>query len=179
MMIDQRKNESAGSRCYSYRRTALHALCYGCLVPHCCSVCCGACRLVNTVDTWVSQALAVYGEWCEHEVDVYRAILRAGDCAVDVGANVGAFTVPLGRAVGRSGAVYAFEAQRHLHHLVAANAALNELYWAWVFHAAVGAERGSVQVPRANYDRPANFGGISLLDPYWPVAPRELLPRNA
>jgi FkbM family methyltransferase len=36
-------------------------------------------------------------------------LVRPGDCTFDVGANVGSFTVLMGRAVGRAGHVHAFE----------------------------------------------------------------------
>jgi len=40
---------------------------------------------------------------------VYRAALRPGDVAVDIGAHVGRHTVPMARAVGSAGRVFAFE----------------------------------------------------------------------
>ena len=67
--------------------------------------------LILDQDTWVGRALDRYGEWCEHEVQLFRALLRPGDTVVDVGANIGAFSVPLARFVGPTGRVIAFEAQ--------------------------------------------------------------------
>ena len=53
---------------------------------------------------------------------VYRAALRPGDVAVDVGAHVGRHAVPMARAVGRTGRVHAFEplpsAYQHLVRVV-------------------------------------------------------------
>lgn len=40
---------------------------------------------------------------------VYRAVLRPGDCAVDIGAHTGRHTVPMAQAVGAGGRVLAFE----------------------------------------------------------------------
>jgi FkbM family methyltransferase len=42
-------------------------------------------------------------------IDFARAALRPGDTALDVGANLGAFTVAMARAVGEEGRVLAFE----------------------------------------------------------------------
>jgi FkbM family methyltransferase len=61
-------------------------------------------------DELVGLSLATYGEYSEGEVDVFRKVLRPGDVAIDVGANIGAFTVPMANLVGPSGLVYAFEA---------------------------------------------------------------------
>jgi FkbM family methyltransferase len=51
-----------------------------------------------------------FGGHFEHAaVDLACALLRPGDVALDIGANIGAFTVPMARAVTESGRVYAFE----------------------------------------------------------------------
>jgi FkbM family methyltransferase len=63
-------------------------------------------------------ALAQYGEYSEGEVVVFRKVLRPGDVAIDVGANIGAFTVPMAKLVspgelfGATGKVYAIEASK-------------------------------------------------------------------
>ena len=41
---------------------------------------------------------------------LFRSLVRPGDCCVDVGANVGFYSVMLGELVGKSGHVYAIEA---------------------------------------------------------------------
>jgi len=61
-------------------------------------------------DELVGLSLATYGEYSEGEVDVFRKVLRPGDMAIDVGANIGAFTIPMADLVTPSGLVYAFEA---------------------------------------------------------------------
>lgn len=48
-------------------------------------------------------------EWFEDEIRFVRRWLRPGMRAVDVGANVGVYTVPMARAVGDGGQVWAFE----------------------------------------------------------------------
>ena len=61
-------------------------------------------------DELVGHSLSTYGEYSEGEVDVFRKVLRPGDVAIDVGANIGAFTIPMADLVTPSGLVYAFEA---------------------------------------------------------------------
>lgn len=39
----------------------------------------------------------------------YLKVLRSGDVVIDIGANIGAHTLPMARAVGRNGRVYAIE----------------------------------------------------------------------
>jgi FkbM family methyltransferase len=60
-------------------------------------------------DKWVGRSLDLYGEYSEPEVDLYRRIVRPGDTVVEVGANIGAHTLPLARLVGTDGGVVAYE----------------------------------------------------------------------
>ncbi|MDP1611959.1 MAG: FkbM family methyltransferase [Sulfuritalea sp.] len=56
--------------------------------------------------------------WFEKEVDFLGRWLRPGMNVIDIGANVGVYSLPIARAVGNSGRVFAFEpgagARRHL-----------------------------------------------------------------
>lgn len=55
----------------------------------------------------------VYGESVPWEIPVQlclRDVLREGDCALDVGANIGGVAIAISRMVGASGSVHAFEA---------------------------------------------------------------------
>ncbi|HJT30635.1 MAG TPA: FkbM family methyltransferase [Pirellulales bacterium] len=55
----------------------------------------------------------VYGERIPWEIPVQlclRDVLREGDCALDVGANIGGVGIAMSRMVGASGSVHAFEA---------------------------------------------------------------------
>ena len=56
--------------------------------------------------------LAIYllGAFERSTMRAYRGIVRPGDTVFDIGANVGAHTLPLARAVGSGGQVVAFEA---------------------------------------------------------------------
>jgi FkbM family methyltransferase len=50
-----------------------------------------------------------YLSWNPDEYAAFRAVVRPGTVALDVGANVGAYALLLGHWTGRSGAVFAFE----------------------------------------------------------------------
>jgi len=60
-------------------------------------------------DKWLGRSLDLYGEWSEPEVDLYRRIVKPGDTVVEVGANIGAHTLPLAQLVGEDGSIIAFE----------------------------------------------------------------------
>ncbi len=55
----------------------------------------------------------------------YRRLVSAGDVVLDIGANVGSHTLPLARAVGDSGQVFAFEPTGWAFSKLEANLALN------------------------------------------------------
>ena len=59
---------------------------------------------------YVGKCLDLYGQYSEGEVKLMRTFLREGDTAIDVGANIGALTVPMSQMVGKNGRVYAIEA---------------------------------------------------------------------
>ena len=67
-----------------------------------------------------------------------QSILSPGDVFVDIGANLGSYTIPLAERVGASGMVFAFEPFRWLFQILNANIALNGLMNVWAFQLALG-----------------------------------------
>jgi FkbM family methyltransferase len=93
---------------------------------------------------------------------LFRKVVQPGQVVIEVGANIGAHTVPLARHVGPSGLVIAFEPQRILFQMLCANLALNSLPNVYCFNNAVGAVHGSVRVPPIDYGTRGNFGALAL-----------------
>lgn len=60
-------------------------------------------------------------------IRVCTDFLRPGDIAIDVGANIGHFTVAMGNAVGRNGRVISMEPNPHVHRRLQENVRLNRL----------------------------------------------------
>lgn len=113
-------------------------------------------------DAYIGASLREYGEFSELEFDMLRQLLRPGDVVVEAGANIGALTIPIARAVGPTGAVYAIEAQRRVFQVLCANVALSGLPHVRTLHAAVTVGAVPLLVPELDYAAPNNFGGISL-----------------
>jgi len=63
---------------------------------------------VDLYDGGVSAGV-LRGVWEPAETNFMLSVLKPGDCIVDVGANLGWYTVTLAQAVGPDGHVYAFE----------------------------------------------------------------------
>jgi len=85
-----------------------------------------AVRQVGTFDLGQSYAL--------------QTLCRRGDTVLDIGANIGGFTVPLAERVGPSGEVHAFEPFRKVYQHLNANIALNGIANAYAYNFALGTE---------------------------------------
>jgi len=92
----------------------------------------------------------------EQEYDLLEQLLREGDWAIDVGANVGHYTSKMSQLVGHTGRVIAFEPVPDTFELLAANARSYEYQNVTLFNAAAG-ERSEVhgfRIPGWTYGAP-------------------------
>jgi FkbM family methyltransferase len=119
--------------------------------------------LYNRHDKYIGASLRKYGEFSSGESALFQKLVLPGMVVVEVGANIGAHTVELSRLVGPQGAVVAFEPQRLVFQTLCANLALNSCANVHAVQAAIGAVAGEIAVPFLPPDRPANFGGLSLI----------------
>jgi FkbM family methyltransferase len=118
--------------------------------------------LYNFHDQYVGKSLDLYGEYSEAELELFRQIVRPGDVVIEVGANIGAHTIPLAKLTGSHGAVIAYEPQRITYQALCANVALNSLIHVFANHTAVGKVPGFLNVPILDPTQDQNFGGYNL-----------------
>lgn len=79
----------------------------------------------NADDYVISPALAINGEFEPWETELVKGEIRLGDTVLDVGANIGYYTLIFARLVGPRGRVYAFEPDPVNFALLRHNVALN------------------------------------------------------
>jgi FkbM family methyltransferase len=115
--------------------------------------------LVPPTDKYVGQALIQYGEYSQEELDVVLQLVHPETRVIAVGANLGAMVVPIAK---KAIEVVAFEPQRWVFSLLCANVALNGLVNVRPYWAAVGRERGILNVPLLDPTRENNFGALEL-----------------
>lgn len=120
--------------------------------------------LANPVDIIIGRSMTAYGEFSEAEVHVLKQLVAPGAVIVEAGANIGAITVPLARAVGTGGIVYAFEPQPLVFQTLCANLALNDLVNVAAFNAGCGEAADRIEIIRMNPGIKQNFGGVRLAD---------------
>jgi FkbM family methyltransferase len=113
-------------------------------------------------DVYIGRSLNDYGEYSEPEVDLFRQFLKPGDVALDVGANIGAHTIPMAQIVGPSGLVYAFEPQRIVFQILCGNIALNELGNVEALQKGAGQSSDRNRIAALDYGARNNYGGLSI-----------------
>jgi len=77
-------------------------------------------------DQFVSRRIREEGIWEPYETSLVLSLLRPGHVCVDVGANIGYFSILAAAVVGEAGAVFAFEPDPGNFALLQANAVLNQ-----------------------------------------------------
>ncbi len=109
-------------------------------------------------DMFIGRSLDVYGEWYDPEIQLLSQVIKKNNLIIDIGANIGAHTVPFAKLVGSEGMVLAFEPQRLLHGILSANMLLNNLYNVKCYHQAVGRTAGELNIPFLDPNAEQNFG---------------------
>jgi FkbM family methyltransferase len=122
--------------------------------------------LCNRHDLYVGASVQRYGEFSEHEAELFRRLIPVGGVVIEAGANIGALTVPIAQHVGESGRVYAYEPQRLAFQLLNANVALNSLTNVVTRQMALGAGDGTIFVPFLDPNATNNVGGVDLRQNY-------------
>lgn len=113
-------------------------------------------------DTVVGAYLRTFGEFSRVELDILLHLAPGtSGVMVDAGANIGSLALPFAQA--RPGwKVMAYEAQRWICHILAANAVANDLLNVEPIHAALGPEEALTDFPMAGLDAGVNFGGLGF-----------------
>jgi FkbM family methyltransferase len=95
-------------------------------------------------------------------LDARRRHFGSGVLALDLGANIGVFTIEWARHMTGWGSVLAVEAQERIFHALAGNVAINNCFNAQPMWAAVASEPGYMRIPVPNYLAAASFGSLPL-----------------
>lgn len=121
--------------------------------------------IYNRYDIWIGKSLRYYGEYSEAEVRLFKALVHAGACVFDIGANIGVFTIPLAHLVGPAGLVVAIEPERMNYYTLCANVAVNNLQEVVCLRYCVSDKSGTMAVPDLDHNARQNFGGLELDKP--------------
>lgn len=111
-------------------------------------------------DRHVSERLRREGIWEPYETDLLRRILKPSAIMIDVGANIGYYTVLAASLVGVDGHVYAFEPEPDNFNLLEKNCAHNSLSNVSLARAALSDRQGKGQI----YLNDSNLGDHQVYD---------------
>jgi FkbM family methyltransferase len=111
-------------------------------------------------DEMITKKLILYGDYDRAEIDLLCSMVSPGDCILDVGANIGLYTLPLARAVGAAGLVIAAEPDPGNLALLRKNIQVNGCANVHVVPEALGDRAGQVKL----YQRADNRGALSTAD---------------
>ncbi len=97
-------------------------------------------------------------------LELKRRYRGDGVVAADVGANIGAFTVPWAQHMEGWGSVFAFEAQERIFYALAGNIVLNNRTNARAFLGVVTDRDDDMsRVDQLDFDLPGSYGSLSLI----------------
>lgn len=94
-------------------------------------------------DLQLTPSLLQYRTWDAPTTRILERIIRPGDRMLDIGANIGYFTIYGAALAGGSGHVHAFEPNPRTHALLARNVRLNNFSHACTLHAVALGDRPS------------------------------------
>lgn len=113
---------------------------------------------VHPHDNAVTHSLLNFGTYEPFETALLSGLLRPGDVFVDIGANIGYYTLLAARVVGPAGRVVALEPGRENLRLLCANVASNSFTNVNVLAVAAGAQAGTLPL----FESPTNMGDHRL-----------------
>lgn len=105
----------------------------------------------------------IRGNYEQNEIDFVRRVVKPGQNVLDIGANIGFFTIVMASLVGPSGKVYAFEPLDQNTDLLELSIAENAFEDRIVLErAALGQSSGSTKLIFLEVERALNSGGSYL-----------------
>lgn len=128
--------------------------------------------LLSVNDKIISSYIYHHGVWEDHILHISKLFLEGIDnpWVVDIGANLGAFTVPIAKHIAsQGGVVSSFEPQRIVYYQLCGNIFLNRLDNCYAYHHALGERHEVIEIPEVDFNQVSNVGAYSLKPEYMAV----------
>lgn len=116
--------------------------------------------MVPKNDQYVGKSLISYGEFSHLEFDIFQKLILPDFNVLEIGANLGAHTIPLAKICNK---IVAIEPQPFCFKYLQSNVYLNNINNAQCYNLGFSNTTKSMWVPTPT-DNLTNFGGISLQD---------------
>lgn len=121
--------------------------------------------LLFCVDDFISRHLTYQGVWEELFLEISKEMLSnyENPLVIDVGAHIGAFSIPIAKAINaRGGRVISFEPQRIIYMQLCANTILNRLENVYPHNIAICDFDQVVTIPELDYQTCVNASAFSM-----------------
>ena len=118
----------------------------------------GSRMYLNIADIVLVPALITHGVYCRYETQSFKTLIKPGMVVLDIGANIGYYTLIAARLVENSGRVYALEPESENFSILRRNVELNNYGNIIVKQEALSNKRGKAKL----YKDKLNLGGHSL-----------------
>lgn len=117
-------------------------------------------------EQYIDRNVLFMPQWYDHnELRLLRDLLAPGDTFVDVGANIGVWSLVASQAVGPSGHVTAIEANSEVAAILKSNARVNGAMWMQVVEAGVSDREETLIL---NVQTRGNIGASTFLEKHVP-----------
>ena len=80
---------------------------------------------IDSSDEVIGATLLTQGIWEEYQSELFKDLIKPGMVVIDIGANIGYYTLIAAKLVGDSGRVYAFEPEPNSYRILVKNIAIN------------------------------------------------------
>lgn len=115
----------------------------------------------------ISGVLTAHGVWDELTITIAKVLIDISGkkpIVLDIGANMGTFSVPIGKHVSKkNGEVHCFEPQRIIYYQICGNIFLNQLDNVFAHNVALSTVNGINQIDVLDYHQAWNIGAYSLI----------------
>jgi FkbM family methyltransferase len=115
------------------------------------------------------QSYATCREWEQSTTKIFKKVVKEGNTVVDLGANIGYFTLLAAKLVGKKGKVYSFEPEPRNYNYLLKNIELNKYDNVFATQKAVSDEAGKTKLYICPYDTGHHtinqYGGIKAHKP--------------
>ncbi|WP_347217319.1 FkbM family methyltransferase [Chryseobacterium sp.] len=95
---------------------------------------------------WIQQQLYFVGDYEKSEIDYLYSVLKKGDTFIDIGGNIGLFSLNASKIVGKEGNVYAFEAFKPNYEKFSQHLSINNFKNVTLEHLAVADKNDFIEI---------------------------------
>ena len=124
----------------------------------------GNIQLKVHLDDWIQQQLYFLGDYEKPEIDYLSAFLKPGNVFIDIGANIGLFSLNASKIVGNNGKVYAFEAFPPNYKQCKENILLNNFQNIIVENKAISSQNSTMEILYNEKDKNIGMASAFLKD---------------